>query len=105
MRKIAFAAIAGTLVLSACNSKPEEAPVENETLNITVDEPVVNEVVNIVEPEKPVVNETPPAAPPPEVSEEEQMLDDADATGLTSRLPRSDDAGAGSTENETRPAE
>jgi hypothetical protein len=81
----------GLLALSACGKKPEEAPVEN---NEVIEEPA-NVIAPAPPPEAPV--ETNSAAPvtnrvaPPEITEEQQMQDDAEATGMTSRLP--DDEG------------
>ena len=36
--------------------------------------------------------EAAPVAPPPSISQEQQILDDAEATGMTSRLPRDGEA-------------
>ncbi len=85
MRKLALVALAGALALSACGKKEEEAPVTN---NLT-EPPVENVVVD--EPEAPLPEPqnnavaTPPA-PPPKISEEQQIQDDAEASGMTSRL-------------------
>ncbi|MFB0874724.1 MULTISPECIES: hypothetical protein [unclassified Sphingobium] len=86
MRKIALAALAGTLILAACGKKPEEP----EATNNLVEPPVENVVVE--EPDAPLPEPqnnavATPAAPPPSVSEQQQILDDAEATGMTSRLP------------------
>lgn len=86
MRKFAFIALAGALALAACGKKEEEAPVTNNLV-----EPPVENVI-IEEPEAPLPDPqnnavATPAAPPPSISEQQQILDDAEATGMTSRLP------------------
>ncbi|MCE7796848.1 hypothetical protein LWE61_09790 [Sphingobium sufflavum] len=84
-------AFAALLALSACGKKPEETPVENDI--------VVNEVENVTDAPPPSVvlpEEDNSAKPvenkvaPPEISEQQQMQDDAEATGMTSRLPDED---------------
>ncbi|RJF93369.1 hypothetical protein [Sphingomonas cavernae] len=103
--RIALVTLAAALALAGCGrSEPEEQPLDNVVVE---SEAPVNDIapVNIVAPPPEVANATPPAAPPPEFTDDEQMLDDADATGLTARLPAQDDVVPGSTENETRPAE
>ena len=77
MRKIAFAALIGALALSACGKQEEEAPVEN----VIIEEPDTA----LPMPSNNAVAPTPAA--PPSVSEQQQILDDADATGMTARLP------------------
>lgn len=79
-------ALAGLVLLAACDTKTsDEAQPGNEVTEVPVQEPA-----------KPALNEQRETnvamAPanvmePPSISEEQQMLDDADATGLTSRLP------------------
>ena len=79
-------ALAGLVLLAACDTKtPDEAQPGNEVTEVPVTEPA-----------KPALNEQRETnvarAPanvmePPAISEEQQMRDDADATGLTSRLP------------------
>lgn len=87
MRKIAFIALTGALALAACGKKEEE---DRSVPNNMVEPPIENVVVE--EPEAPLPEPqnnavaTPPA-PPPAVSEQQQILDDAEATGMTSRLP------------------
>ncbi|BBD99025.1 hypothetical protein SAMIE_1025260 [Sphingobium amiense] len=86
MRKIALIALAGTLILAACGKKEEEAPATNNL----VEPPVENFIVD--EPDAPLPEPqnnaaATPAAPPPSVSEQQQILDDAEATGMTARLP------------------
>lgn len=88
MRIVLFlTAAAATLSLAACGSKEPEAPVvENEVVEMPEDLAPVNEAP----PAENIVNEVAPAAAPPAFTDDEQMRDDADATGLTARLPRSD---------------
>lgn len=82
MRILALTSLIGVLVLTACGHKePEEAPANNMTLPYeedlpTDDTPAPANVQNTVKP-----------VPPPEIPVEQQTLDDADATGLTARLP------------------
>jgi hypothetical protein len=94
-----FAAI---FLLSACSGKKAEAIPENETVMETDINDNLSE--NIEEPEMPVAAPAPEPAvntaralPPPEVPDEVQIRDDADATGLTARI---DETAA----NETQPA-
>ncbi len=90
-----LALFVGLLALSACGKKPEEAPVSN---NDVVEEPqnVPVEDLDAGPPPaednsvKPVENRV----APPEISEEQQMQDDAEATGMTSRLPDEDSSTA-----------
>lgn len=84
------------LALAACSN---DKPAETEEVNNTVEEVPMDEVPveNLALPPENLANAAEPAAPPPSFSQDEQMLDDADATGLTSRLP----AEGG---NETAPA-
>ncbi|WP_313808511.1 hypothetical protein [Sphingobium sp.] len=95
MRKIALLALSGALALAACGKKEEEAPVTNNL----VEPPVENVIVN--EPEAPAPepgnNATPAPAPAPTISEQQQIEDDAAATGMTARLSQSDE-GANATE-------
>lgn len=86
MRKIALIALSGALILSACGKKEEDAPVTN-TL---VEPPVENVIVDEPDAPMPLPDNNAaatPAAPPPSVSEQQQIQDDAEASGMTSRLP------------------
>jgi hypothetical protein len=88
MRKIALIALTGALALAACGKKEEEAPVTNNLV-----EPPVENVI-IEEPDAPMPMPennaaATPAAPPPSVSEQQQIQDDAEATGMTSRIQES----------------
>jgi hypothetical protein len=96
MRKTSLLILTGALALAACGKKPEEASPTNNL----VEPPVENVVVE--EPDAPTpapennVAEAKPAAPP-SVSEQQQMQDDAAATGMTSRLD-SGESGQGADE-------
>ncbi|MDX3900749.1 MAG: hypothetical protein QHC40_09610 [Sphingobium sp.] len=85
MRKFALLALAGALALSACGKK-EEAPDVEPTNNLVAppDDSVMN--ADQAEPEPEVTNNVAQPAPPPEISEDQQMLDDAAASGMTARL-------------------
>lgn len=92
---VSLLAIAGLLTLSACDwfkKKDEVQPLNN------VEDVVVNNAAENVAEAAPVSEEPEPAnvtnivkaPPPPELSQDQQTMDDADATGLTSRLPEDD---------------
>ncbi len=105
--RIALLTLAGALALSGCGrSEPEEQPIDNEAIETSAPEAAAP-IENLAMPPANVANaaEPAPAAPPPEFSDQEQMLDDADATGLTARLPQGEGEAPGSTENQARPAE
>lgn len=90
-RTIALLTLAGALALSACGKKDEDT---GPTTNNMVEPPVENVVIDepdaaLPEPTNNVA--TPSPAPPPSVSEQQQILDDAEATGMTSRLPEGSD--------------
>lgn len=94
------ASLLAAATLAACSGGSEEAaPVANETENVVevIDEAPVE---NFVEPEP---TPTPTPSPTPIVEDErpteEQVMDDADAVGMTARLPREESG------NETAPAE
>jgi hypothetical protein len=100
MRKFTTVALVAVIGLAGCNSAPPEklpednyVEVANETANTAVDFPLP------VENASNAANSVAPAAPPPTLSEQQQMNDDADATGMTARLP--DEAPASG--NETAP--
>jgi hypothetical protein len=91
-------------MLAGCDRGPP--PPEENALdagaNVVVDVPPEN----VVEP-VPVVNAMNNAtpAPPPKISNDVQMRDDADATGMTSRLPDDESTLPGQQDNQSRPAE
>ena len=103
MRLIACMTLAGALALAGCGRRePEEAPETNS---------VVEEPANIATPPPPsppaenaAENKTAPA-PPPKFSDDEQMRDDADATGLTARLAEGGEEASGQPDNQTSPAQ
>lgn len=101
MRKTpALLAMAAILALAACHkSKDEEsAPMENDVPEMNEPEPQQQQPVEappVLEPEKPEnISAAPTPPPPPAVTQDQQTLDDADATGLTSRLPDNYDGSA-----------
>lgn len=83
------------LGLSGCSrSEPEPAPTENYA-DAPVEEPTPEptaEAANIAEPDTNMAEAEPAPPPPPEPSVDQQMLDDASATGMTARAKRGDDA-------------
>jgi len=95
--------LAGTTLLAlfaaACN-KPAEQPA-TET-NITepakpAPPPPPPKPAPVAEVPKP---EVPKAPPPPEVPADQQVLDDADATGMTARVDRNTDTPANSADGQ-----
>lgn len=106
MRSTALLICAATLALAGCgrSDHEEEAPIANEAAEAPPP-PVEPMPANLATPPAEVANATPPAAPPPEISDEAQMLDDADATGLTARIPQEGGETPAETSNESRPAE
>lgn len=87
MRKIALAALVGALALSACGKKEDETPATNNL----VEPPVENVIIEEPEAPLPPANNAaaPEPAPPPSISEQQQIQDDAEATGMTARLDQS----------------
>lgn len=86
MRKIAILTLTATFALAGCDRGPQEklpednvVEVENvtENANVAVAPPAVN-ATNAT---------TAKAAPAPGFTDEQQINDDADATGMTARLP------------------
>ena len=95
-----IAALFAATALAACSGgSDEQPPVANETENVVevIDEAPVE---NIATPEP---TPTPVPSPTPIVEDDrptqEQVMDDADAVGMTARLPRED------TGNTTAPAD
>lgn len=95
--------VATALALTACGKKEEPLPevAENIVTEVPVDEVLpANAGDAALDPPAPT-NVATPAAPPPAFTDTEQMRDDADATGLTSRIQR--DEAPQPTANETAP--
>lgn len=98
---LALLPLAATLALAACHDRePEKAETDNE-VNMT--DPSLSNMTD--EPEAPAsapqapaapanVTEAPKHAPAPEIPEEQQVLDDAAAVGMTARISRTVDAPA-----------
>lgn len=89
-RNLTLFALAGALALSACGKKEEDAPMTNNL----VEPPVENVIIEEPDAALPMPGNNvaaTPAAPPPSVSEQQQILDDAEATGMTARLPEGDE--------------
>jgi hypothetical protein len=83
MRLFPLLILTGALALAGCRGQPSE-PVElnnsaNAAINAAAPHPAAAAPTN---------NAVEHAAPPLDFTDEEQMRDDADATGLTARLPR-----------------
>lgn len=100
MKKTALIALA-VLALASCRGRDEQAEFDNAA-NV-IDDNFIEAMPQEPAPLPPVLNQsnatnvTEPVAPPPSVSETEQMQEDADATGMTARVDRSDSV------NETQP--
>jgi hypothetical protein len=102
-RAAAVLALSVFLSLSACGSKeaePTDVVEENIVTEVPVDESVP---LNSAEatPAPAPLNVTNSVAPLPAFTDTEQMREDADATGLTARLPREDAPAAAA--NEAQP--
>jgi hypothetical protein len=92
-----LAGLALALLATGCDNKP--APEENEVV-VPVPENVMS---NVVEAPPPVVNEAAAneaigLSEEERLSQEQQMQDDADATGMTSRLPPAEEQPANAAE-------
>ncbi|WP_294266155.1 hypothetical protein [uncultured Sphingomonas sp.] len=78
------------LALAACSGEPEQPAPEGPDANLTEAMPTP-EPLPTSTPE-PVATPSPTptfdAAPPPKVAEDQQMIDDAEATGMTARVTR-----------------
>lgn len=80
--------LAAVAAVGGCRDRePEQPEFENEVENGA---PVTEPEIDVSVPEAPVENVQPEPkhAPPPEISDEQQVLDDAAAVGMTARLPR-----------------
>lgn len=93
MRRFVPALAILPLALAACSGEPEVPAPEGPDANLT--EPMAEpEPLPTIEPTPtPTPSPTPTfaAAPPPPLAEDQQMLDDAEATGMTARIDRSED--------------
>ena len=90
------------LSLSACGKKEEpirDVVDDNMVTEVPVDDAMPLNSVDAAPAPTPTLNVTNSVAPPPAFTDSQQMRDDADATGLTSRLPTDEPAVA----NETQP--
>lgn len=103
MRSKTLLALAVPALLAACSgSEREPAPVDDNEVEML---DVTNEAANVAEPPAPTPTPTPDAvnttaeAPVPP---EEQVQDDADATGMTARVTREE---PGAQEDATAPVE
>jgi hypothetical protein len=90
MRKIlAFVIVGSLLALSACKEQPPSNVMFDDGNNDSDIPPPIALNQAYAEPDATVVNitNTLPAAPPPAFTDKQQISDDADATGMTARLP------------------
>jgi PBP1b-binding outer membrane lipoprotein LpoB len=84
--------VALAMVLAGCSRSEPEQPAPSEPVTETIEgpEPTPPPIVPAPLP-SPTVTPTPAAPPPPPpVEPDEQMLDDASATGMTARSERED---------------
>ena len=113
-------ALGGALALAACAGGDDDAATEDAADTATngaeVELPLENATVEAipetetqvaparVEDDEPAAANASVTAPPPDapIAEEEQIIDDAEASGMTSRLPADDGEATG---NEAQPAE
>ncbi|WP_336963175.1 hypothetical protein [Sphingobium aquiterrae] len=78
------------MALGACHDRePEQQPFDNDA-NV-VENIAPENIMPAPEPDN-AQNAAKPA-PPPEISDEQQMLDDAAAVGMTARLPNGENGG------------
>lgn len=103
MRTVILLAVSA-IALAACQRSEREDASLNQTLPESELEMPAANAVSIAPPANIVLPPETAVAPPPEIEDEVQMRDDADATGLTARLPEGD-ALPGQSGNETRPAD
>jgi outer membrane biosynthesis protein TonB len=87
-----IALLGGTLLLAGCKRQHEEQPVENTPAEAP--RPVVAPTPAPPPVEKPKPVAAPKPKPLPATPEDQQVLDDADATGMTARVDRSGNADA-----------
>lgn len=81
---------ASAIALAACHNKPDETPVgETNVTNMMVEPGNLMNVVTEAPPATRIDNTTTTAAPPSAtLTADEQTTEDADATGMTSRVNR-----------------
>lgn len=84
--------VALAVALAGCSRSEPEQPALSEPVTEAIDrpEPTPSPIVRPVPLPSPTVTPTPAAPPPPPVEPDEQMLDDASATGMTARSERED---------------
>jgi hypothetical protein len=101
---IALFAAASLLTVSACKEAPPSNAMFDDGNNANDVPPPVALNQAYTAPEVPPVNvtDTLPVAPPPAFTDKQQINDDADASGMTARLPS--DAAEGAA-NEMQPAQ
>jgi len=98
MRKAAVLVLSSAMALAACNRGTEEKLPEDNV--VEVDNAAAAANVTTILPAANTTNATAKPAPAPRLTDQQQMHDDADASGMTSRLPDETPA----TGNETLPA-
>ena len=96
MKMAGVALAAGLLGLAGCSKPDPEGPMDDNTLGL--DQPMTNASAEVAPVETPTVapepspdaNAAAAIAPPPEepIKPDAQVLDDADATGMTARISR-----------------
>jgi len=104
MRRFILLAVVAVAVTACGRSDPPPEPAtENSVIAENVSEPA-----NVAAAPPLVLNSSEPVerpAPPPAFDDQKQMADDADASGMTARLPDQPGEGPGQSGNQTRPAE
>jgi PBP1b-binding outer membrane lipoprotein LpoB len=91
VRPLMFAALATAAALSACSrSEPEQPAPTNEVMPTETPtfEPTDQPSAEPTAIEQPIVNDTVALPPEEAAAPDEQMLDDASATGMTARTQR-----------------
>ncbi len=101
--RAALIVLGGALALAGCHSAPRDLPTD-ENANVAVPSDIPPENTVVATPDVNMTANNTTTVAPPKVSEDVQVHDDADATGLTSSLP-DEQPPMGQPANETRPAE
>ena len=102
-KRSALFVVVGLLGVSACKEQPPSNVMFEDRNNDSDIPPPIPLNQAYAEPDAVVnVTNTLPAAPPPAFTDQQQISDDADATGMTARLPADE---TGSATNEAQPAE